>query len=85
MLMGQGQIKESLEAVAPGLAPTETTLNLRKSCIWSPGPCHTGNSGIQRSQSVQLVLQQPLLQLQTYAAGVDKIAAGHCCSIACNI
>ena len=83
MLVDQDKIRESLEAVAPSLAPTETSLNLRKSCIWSPGTCDIGASGIQRSQSLPLVLKQPLLQaraddhnlLQTpHAAGVDKIA-----------
>jgi hypothetical protein len=81
LLISQAGIKESLEAIAPALAPTETSLNLRKSCIWSPGTCNTGNSCIQRSETAPLVLKQPLLthdpnMLQTSCgAGVDKIAS----------
>jgi hypothetical protein len=61
LLMDQTKIKESLEAVAPALAPSVTTLSLRKSAIWSPGACDVGTSSIRRTPSVPLVLKQPLL------------------------
>ena len=58
-------------------------LNLRKSCVWSPGACDAGTSGISRSSVVPLVLKQPLLIPRVDDSGqhqaldtdsIDKIA-----------
>ena len=82
LLMDQAKIKESLEAVAPALIPSGTTLSLRKSAVWSPGTCDVGTSGIRRTPSVPLVLKQSLLlprpdnhaMPQAFdAAGFDKL------------
>lgn len=57
----QSNIKEALDAVAPALALPGTELNLSKCCVWSPGECDTGSSGVDRFPAVPLVLKQPLL------------------------
>ena len=60
LLLRQDEIQGGLEAAAPAFLTAGCKLNLRKCSIYSPGDCNVSTSGINRVQSLPLVMKQPL-------------------------